>query len=32
MPQAAAIPVAEPIPDPAVGRAGGSDFTPSCVR
>ncbi|MEV4973946.1 fatty acid desaturase family protein [Streptomyces scopuliridis] len=28
MPQAAAIPVAEPIPDPAVGRAGGSDFTP----
>lgn len=28
MPQAAASPLAEPIPDPAVGRAGGSDFTP----
>ncbi|MFJ6182188.1 fatty acid desaturase family protein [Streptomyces sp. NPDC092295] len=28
MPQAAATPLAEPIPDLAVGRAGGSDFAP----
>ncbi|MFD7898205.1 fatty acid desaturase family protein [Streptomyces sp. NPDC059568] len=28
MPQAAIAPIAEPIPDPVVGRAGGSDFAP----